>query len=317
MIAMVTWPFHAASSAAPNGARPSVNATQLLPKLKRLMAYARWAHVPTLSCVDARRFNEVGGTPHRHCVVGTCGQQKIGFSLLPRRIMIESDNCLSVPLDILLHYQQAIFTVKIDDELSQMVGDVVERYKDHPNLYAWQVENEALFPFGNCPEWSKHKGRKRLKGLIKQVAELDPDHKVTTSDSGELSTWMRTVTLPIDSLSLSMYRVAYNEKNGYFYWPVNPYFYKLHFWLVKPFVKESIISELQMEPWGPDTVDNLSIDEVYKSFPPQEFDERMDFAQRTGADVILGWGVEWWYYMKEIRGNSDYWDKAIEYFTST
>lgn len=203
----------------------------------------------------------------------------------------------------------------IEDELFQMVADVVEKYKDHPNLYAWQVENEALFPFGNCPEWSKKDGRSRLKRLIKLVKSIDPDHKVNTSDSGELSLWLRTSTLPIDALDISLYRVAYNPKHDYFYWPVNPYFYKLHIWLVRPFVREVIISELQMEPWGPDTVDNLDQQEINLSFPSEAFAERLDFAQRTGASVVLGWGVEWWYYMKEIRGDSTYWDQAVESFS--
>lgn len=93
---------------APDGACPSQNAQQILPRLKHLMALARWANVPTLSCVDARRPNDVRGLPNPHCVLGTFGQTKVPFSLLPRRVLIDSDNCLCVSLAVLDEYQQAI-----------------------------------------------------------------------------------------------------------------------------------------------------------------------------------------------------------------
>jgi hypothetical protein len=199
-----------------------------------------------------------------------------------------------------------------EQALFEMVGNVVNRYKDHPNVIAYQVQNEVLFPFGECPEWSAD--RSRLKRLIELVKDLDPDNKVMTSDSGELSTWLKTSTLPIDALSVSLYRAVYNESHDYFYWPVNPYYYKIHAWLVSPFVDEIIISELQMEPWGPESVENLGYDDIYQSFSPLDFDDRLDFAQRTGATTVLGWGVEWWYYMDEVRNDEDYWQKAIEFF---
>lgn len=93
---------------APDGARPSLNAGQITPNLKRLMAFARWAHTPTLSCVDFRRPADVRGLAHPHCVLGTVGQQKLSFTLLPRRVQVDSDNCLCVSLDILQAHQQAI-----------------------------------------------------------------------------------------------------------------------------------------------------------------------------------------------------------------
>lgn len=91
-----------------NGARRSLNAGVILPNIKHLMALARWAKVPTLSCVDGCRPDTACGVGNPYCVLGTPGQKKIAFSLLPNHVMIESDNCLCVPLDILQQYQQAI-----------------------------------------------------------------------------------------------------------------------------------------------------------------------------------------------------------------
>lgn len=91
-----------------DGARAALNAQQITPNLKHLMALARWAGVPTLSCVDGRRPTEVRGLSHIYCVLGTPGQQKVPYTLLPDRVQIDSDNCLCVSLDVLQRHQQAI-----------------------------------------------------------------------------------------------------------------------------------------------------------------------------------------------------------------
>ncbi len=90
------------------GAQPTQNADRILPNLKHLMAFARWAGIPLLSCVDARRPGDVRGLPQSYCVLGTPGQQKLPFTLLPDRVLVESDNCLCVSLDLLQQHQQAI-----------------------------------------------------------------------------------------------------------------------------------------------------------------------------------------------------------------
>lgn len=92
----------------PGGARVCANAADVLSNLKRLMAFARWEKAPTLSCVEARRPDEVRGVANPDCVLGTAGQQKLGCTLLPHRMVIESNNSLAIPLDILEHVQQAI-----------------------------------------------------------------------------------------------------------------------------------------------------------------------------------------------------------------
>lgn len=93
---------------APDGARRISNAGVVAQNLKHLMAFSRWANIPTLSCVEVHRFDEVRGRPNPACVLGTPGLQKLACSVLPRRVVLESDNFLCVPLDIFKHYQQAI-----------------------------------------------------------------------------------------------------------------------------------------------------------------------------------------------------------------
>lgn len=92
----------------PGGAHPSLNGRNILPNLKRLMALLRWAKLPVLSCVEARRPEDVRGLPRPECVIGTTGQQKLPCTLMPRRTWVDSDNCLCVSLDILSQSQQVI-----------------------------------------------------------------------------------------------------------------------------------------------------------------------------------------------------------------
>ena len=61
------------------------------------------------------------------------------------------------------------------------------RYRDHPALESWQVENEPLFPFGECP-W---RDEKFLQKEIARVKSLDGNKRpVVISDSGEGSWWL-------------------------------------------------------------------------------------------------------------------------------
>lgn len=200
---------------------------------------------------------------------------------------------------------------EVRPDLDRMLTAVVNRYKDEPAVSYWQVENEALFPFGKCPSWSDD--RSLLSHEIELVRSLDPDTPITTTDSGELSLWLRTSTLPIDAISVSLYRTVY--KAGFHRWRINPYAYRLRAWFVRPFVKHLIVSELQTEPWGPNPVQELSDQDIEKSFAPDEFADRFDYASRTGADAVIAWGVEWWYYRNHIQGDSRYWEAAKQFFS--
>lgn len=94
------------------------NADQVLANIKHLMGWARWAKLPVISAVDEHRSGELIAGERPPCILGTCGQRKISYSLMPNRVRIESDNCLCVSLDILDHYQQAILSKHHRDPLT-------------------------------------------------------------------------------------------------------------------------------------------------------------------------------------------------------
>lgn len=100
---------------ADDGARRMNNAVDVLPALRRLMAVARWEKLPTISCIDARSPDEVRGVQNPACVVGSRGQAKLPCTLLPARSVVESDNCLCIPLDLLDRHQQIIFVKRHRD----------------------------------------------------------------------------------------------------------------------------------------------------------------------------------------------------------
>ncbi len=92
----------------PCGRHRTLNADPVLCGVKHLMAFARWAKVPILSCVDAQRADATCSVRNGFCLLGTLGQQKVSYSVLPDHVLIESDNRLCVPLDVLQQHQQAI-----------------------------------------------------------------------------------------------------------------------------------------------------------------------------------------------------------------
>ena len=92
----------------PEGAHPVSNLAALRRNLRQLMALARWAKIPTLSCIEAQRWNDAAGRCGVDCLCGTRGQRKPAFTLLPHHAVIESDNCPCIGLDVFERQQQVI-----------------------------------------------------------------------------------------------------------------------------------------------------------------------------------------------------------------
>lgn len=103
---------------ASNAPIPVVDRVEITPKIRSLMAWGRAKNMPVISCIHAHRpGDDFNGRP-RHCVDATPGQQKMPYTLLPKRTFIEADNSLTVPLDLLKQSRQVIFRKRTDDMLS-------------------------------------------------------------------------------------------------------------------------------------------------------------------------------------------------------
>lgn len=182
-------------------------------------------------------------------------------------------------------------------QVLQFIQQVVERYKNHPVIEAWQVENEPFLQFFG--EGCDPADANFLQVEVNLVKNLSSKPVIVT-DSGELGLWNVPMQLS-DVFGTTLYRDVYNPVMGYFTYPVLPYFYNLHSQIIKkifaPNNKKTIVIELQAEPWfGSGEPSQLSVSKM------QYY---VKFAQQTGFDEIYLWGVEWWYYMA-AKGHPEY-----------
>lgn len=200
-----------------------------------------------------------------------------------------------------------------EPEFMAFVEAVVGRYKTHSSLDLWQVENEPFitFKFGECAEYDPSIIYRELP----LVQKLDPEHKIMTTDSGELNIWWRATRIG-DVFGTTIYRnVRIPTGHTFTYSWLPPGLYKMRARLLQRPYEKFYVSELQAEPWfttgGPlDT--SVAIQE--ETMSARTLEKNIDYAERVGASRIYLWGVEWWYYMKEVRGDARYWDLISENF---
>ncbi len=191
--------------------------------------------------------------------------------------------------------------------LLDYVQETVLRYKKHPALELWQVENEAFirFEFGNCEGFDVD----AVYEEVDLVRELDPDRKIVMTDSGELATWRRASKTG-DIFGTTLYRIVRTPSGrifSYDFLPAGFYRLKARFWNKQE--SEFFVSELQAEPWFTDATPlDTSIAEMEETMNPKRLEKHLNYSSRVGASRVYLWGVEWWYYMKNDRGDSRYWD---------
>ena len=205
-------------------------------------------------------------------------------------------------------------------ELLKYITEVVQRYKSSKAISYWQVENEPLFRFGECPAWY-YQNDSFLKTEVALVKSLDPTRKIVISDSGEQSTWFGAANIG-DVVGTTMYRNAWAHVTDTFgfnldYSFLNPITYMRKAQIIQEmFGKKVICIELQAEPWASSSLAKSSLQEQSKSMNPAMFNENIEFAKQTGLDTFYFWGVEWWYWMKEVQNQPQIWNEAKELFQS-
>lgn len=204
------------------------------------------------------------------------------------------------------------------EELMEWLGQVILRYKDNRAIWAWQVENEPFFRFGQCPA----RDTEFLKREVELVRSLD-DRPIVVTDSGEWSFWFTTAGIA-DIPGTTMYKRVWfsfpdflktlflDKWTGFYvYYPFPPKFYQAKADLVgRVFHKEVIVTELQAEPWGPVLLYELPVEEQSKTMDLEKFKEMIEFARKSGFSRFYLWGSEWWYWMKTVQNDSRIWDEA-------
>ncbi len=199
-----------------------------------------------------------------------------------------------------------------EEKLLEYEKVLIERYRAYENISYWQVENEPFLPFfGECPAGAIDGDL--IDREIAQVKKLDPTREIIVTDSGELS-WWHEAAKRADVFGTTLYRTIYKEPFGYVTYPVGPNFFRIKALIIKYFSDQEnvIISELQAEPWGPGWILHMSLEEQYKSMNPEIFKEIIVYAQKTNFDTCYLWGVEWWYWLKTVKGDDRMWEVAKE-----
>ena len=198
------------------------------------------------------------------------------------------------------------------EALLEAISEIVERYKDNPQIVAWQIENEAYFSaFGVCPSLDEE----FLEKEVSLVKELD-SRPIMITASGEMSNWRKEGDLG-DIFGSTLYRVVYDHRWGFFNYFFAPGFYRTKAKLAKIDYQESSIIELQTEPWVPNgKIIYLSQSEIDKSMSVDQFKANLQFAINTRFKDVYVWGIEWWYWQK-IYGSPEYWEIGKFIFDST
>lgn len=193
------------------------------------------------------------------------------------------------------------------------IKNVVERYKNRPSIFAWQVENEPLLPlFGDNCDKPDSEFLKKEVGLVRSLS----NKPIVVSDSGELGLFITPMQLS-DIFGTTLYRKTYDPVLKYKTYPILPYLYNVKSSLVKKFFalknQKTVIIELQAEPWLADEKMHIKPDEQAKFFPLSDLKDIILYAKKTGFDTQYLWGVEWWYWMAE-KGHPEYLEYAKSLF---
>ncbi len=192
-------------------------------------------------------------------------------------------------------------------EILKMLEQIVRRYGNNAEITAWQVENEPLFHYGQCPWIDK----KFLAKEAKLVRSLDGQkHPVVISDSGEGSWWFDAARIG-DVAGATMYRrVYFHELKAYVTYPIPPAFYWVKAKIIGLVFKKPVeCVELQAEPWAADQIYDGGANDA-KTMDVKQFGDNIAFAKNTGLGTFYLWGAEWWYWMKTKHGQPQYWEEA-------
>lgn len=192
-------------------------------------------------------------------------------------------------------------------KLSEFIAAVVDRYKDRAALDSYQLENEYFLKvFGECKDFS----RERLQKEFDLVKSIDSNTPVILSLANNYFGVPTGDPRP-DQFGVSVYKRVYDYTvtKSYFEYPFTPWYYTGRAGFTELLTgKQSMLHELQAEPWAPVPLIEASIEEQSKSMDAKRLKERIEYGEATGFKEIDLWGGEWWYWRKVKLNDPSLWD---------
>ncbi len=185
---------------------------------------------------------------------------------------------------------------------------VVKRYKEHPALQSYQLENEAVNNwFGTCKGGAP---RDRLYEEFTLVKQLDSDNQLWMSLSDQHGFPLK-VPNP-DAYGFSVYRTVYSTQlpiHFYMTYPTPVWYHRARKFLIESYHQREIyIHELQVEPWCTVATKDCTIEQQNRSMDLEQIRENFDFARKIGIEEIYTWGGEWWYWRKTQFNDPGPWE---------
>lgn len=198
-----------------------------------------------------------------------------------------------------------------NEAAARFIQATVDRYKNYPEISMWQIENEPFLAFGICSPLSGE----MLDREIAVARRTDPSRPILTTDSGELSPWIFAAKRG-DAFGTTLYRRIWNDRFGYVTYPIGPNFFQFKEFLTRIFTDQEhfLVIELQAEPWAPGSLLSVPLSEQWKTMDAEKFRDITRYARQVGFPEVYFWGAEWWYWLKEVKGDTSMWDAARDVF---
>ena len=202
----------------------------------------------------------------------------------------------------------------MNNSILKYIKTTIEHYKNNSAIYAWQIENEPLFPFGEC-------GIFPIKFLRKEVAlarSLDA-RPIVLTDAGELGFAWPFLATRGDVFGTTLYRYVHNRVLGDTnYWFIPSALFRVKAWWAKSvWNKDLLINELQAEPWMTVPLSEASIEEQYKTMSPEKLRKVIKYAEISGFSKAYLWGAEWWWWLKNEKGDNAMWEEIRQLMTNS
>lgn len=190
--------------------------------------------------------------------------------------------------------------------LMHYMQTVVERYKSHPAIVSWQLENEALLSnFGSKIDID----RQRLRAEFQLVRRLDVSRPICMSTSNG---WGIPIRAPRpDMVGFSLYLRRY-EKGKYRNTVQSVGLHRVRKFIITQLLQRPVfIHELQCEPWGPKPIWHMPTAEQAQSMSTSQIKTNIAAARHIQATPIDLWGGEWWY-SRHLDGDDTIWQAVSE-----